>query len=104
MGLEINGLNASQTSRQTQTKSSQNIGGRDSNKSTGASNAPAADRTTVSISEEGKSLSQLQGEVSKKAPFNEAKVAELKAAIAEGTYKPDANRIAGKLLDMDGGF
>lgn len=68
------------------------------------STVTAGENTTVSISDEAKSLAQLQGEVSKTAPFNENKVAELKAAIADGSYKPDAERIAGKLLDIDSGF
>lgn len=104
MGLEINGLNAGQTTRQTQAKGGQRVGGDESERANKPSSGASGSTTTVSISDEAKSLSQLQGEVSKAAPFNESKVAELKAAIADGSYKPDASRIAGKLLDIDGSF
>ena len=98
MGLEINGLNTNQTTTK-QTKGSQqltNQGGRSS-----GPKASQADAATVVISDEAKSLSQLQSEVSNGSAINESKVAELKAAIADGSYKPDADRIAGKLLDID---
>ncbi len=105
MGLDINGLNSSQTTnRQSQTRGGQNVADRGNDKNSKTDSATAGETTTVSISDEAKSLSQLQGEVSKTTPFNESKVAELKAAIADGSYKPDADRIAGKLLDIDGSF
>lgn len=103
MGLDINGLNTSQTTTR-QTKGGQNVAGRESEKNSKADSVSSNDRGTVSISEEAKNLSQLQGEVSKGAPFNESRVAELKAAIEDGSYKPDAERIAGKLMDIDGSF
>ncbi|MCG8668789.1 MAG: flagellar biosynthesis anti-sigma factor FlgM [Pseudomonadales bacterium] len=100
MGLEINGLNTSQTTT-NKAKGNAQVASKDGEKKTQAS---SGGNTTVNISDEAKSLSQLQGEVSKGDSFDEAKVAELKAAIADGSYKPDANKIAGKLLDIDGQF
>lgn len=103
MGLEINGLNSNQATTK-QAKGSQTAAERGSDKSSKTIQGSSNETTTVQISDEAKSLSQLQGEVSKGAAFDEAKVAELKAAIADGSYKPDANRIAGKLLDIDSQF
>ncbi|MDX1693366.1 MAG: flagellar biosynthesis anti-sigma factor FlgM [Ketobacteraceae bacterium] len=103
MGLEINGLNTGQTNTK-QTRGSQNVANRESDKNTRTDATSKGDNSTVSISDEAKLLNQIQGEVSKAAPFNETRVAELKAAIADGSYQPDANRIAGKLLDIDGKF
>ena len=34
-------------------------------------------------------------------PVDEAKVVRLRAAIADGSYKPDADAIAGKMLALD---
>ena len=101
MGLEINGLNTNQTTTK-QTKGSQQVANQ-GGKSGAAKNAQSGAPTVV-ISDEAKSLSQLQSEVSNGSAINESKVAELKAAIADGSYKPDADRIAGKLLDIDSQF
>lgn len=102
MGLEINGLNTSQTTTK-QTKGGQQVADSKDDKAKRA-DISNGEKTTVSISEEAKSLNQLQGEVSKGESFNENKVAELKAAIADGSYKPNADSIAGKLLDIDSQF
>ena len=100
MGLEINGLNTGQTTT-NKAKGNAQVAAKDGEKKAQAS---SGGNTTVNISDEAKSLSQLQGKVSKGDSFDEARVAELKAAIADGSYKPDANKIAGKLLDIDGQF
>lgn len=102
MGLDINGLNTSQTTTK-QTKGSQQTANQSADKRD-KSVAKSSDNTTVNISDEAKSLNQLQGEVSKSAAFDENKVEAIKAAIADGSYKPDANSIAGKLLDIDSQF
>ena len=101
MGLEINGLNTNQATTK-QTKGSQQVTNQ-GGKSAG-SKAAQSDASTIVISDEAKSLSQLQSEVSNGSAINESKVAELKAAIAEGSYKPDAERIAGKIMDIDSQF
>lgn len=101
MGLEINGLNTSQTST-NKAKGSPQAASQDGEKKTKASSGGS--NTTVNISDEAKNLSQLQGEVTKGTSFNESKVEELKAAIADGSYKPNADRIAGKLMDIDSQF
>lgn len=103
MGLEINGLNTGQAAT-NKAKGNAQAASQDGEKKAQGSSAKSSGNTTVNISSEAKSLSQLQGEVSKTAAFDEAKVAELKAAIDDGSYQPNADRIAGKLLDIDSQF
>ncbi len=102
MGLEISGLTTSQTTT-NKTKGSPQAAGQNSDNKAKAT-TPNSGNPTVSISDAGKSLSQLQGEVAKGGSLDESKIAELKAAIADGSYQPNAERIAGKLLDIDSQF
>ena len=99
MGLEISGLNNSHTATK-QAKCSHAATGTDGDKAKRA-NSASNGTYTVNISEEAKLLNQLQDDVSKGAAIDENKVAQIKAAISDGSYGPNAERIADKMLDMD---
>lgn len=63
-----------------------------------ATSGPAAD--SVQISDAGRQLSELEKSMDTSA-FNAQKVALIKQAVDDGTYKPDAQVIAQKMLNMD---
>lgn len=98
MNIDINGLNSSQTSA-GKTKHGQNAK-TESSSSGSAKSSGAPSKETVSISAEARALSQLE-ESSKGSAFNEAKVAEIRSAIDNGTYKPNPQSIAQGILNSD---
>lgn len=60
----------------------------------------ASDQVTLTAS--ARSLQKLSDAVAAAPVVNSAKVAQVKQAIASGTYQVDPARVAGKLLEFDG--
>lgn len=56
---------------------------------------------TVSITDQVSRLQSIENELSTIPVVNEAKVAEIKAAIADGSFEIDPQSIASKLIDME---
>lgn len=100
MAMEINGLNSNQANA-SKAKSSQKLTGSD----VGAKKeAPAADNSrseTVKISAEALALNRVSQQLETDAPVNQEKVEALRAAIADGSYKVDAQSVAKKMLESD---
>ncbi|WP_409278309.1 flagellar biosynthesis anti-sigma factor FlgM [Pseudomonas defluvii] len=69
-----------------------------------ASTAPAASTQsgeTVHLSQEAQQLQKISEKLREQPVVNSGRVAELKQAIADGSYKIDSNRIASKLLNFE---
>jgi negative regulator of flagellin synthesis FlgM len=70
--------------------------------SAAASTTQSADHVTLTDS--ARSLQKIEEAVAKTPVVNAGKVAAVKHAISSGTYKIDASRIAGKLLNYERGL
>lgn len=57
---------------------------------------------SVQLSDRAKSMKRLEDNIAKAPVVNEDKVAALKAAIADGSYKINAERLAEKILVAEG--
>lgn len=66
-------------------------------------NTPASS-DSVSLSATGQNLAKLEAAIAQSPEINEAKVAEVKAAITSGRYQVDAESIADKMLSQDADF
>lgn len=100
MAMEINGLNSNQTNA-NKTRGSQNaVAPRPGTAAEATVNAKSAG-DTVHISAQGQMLNRIQSQVGKEAPINKEKVEALKSAIANGSYKPDAQAIARRMIESD---
>ncbi|KPC33254.1 Anti-sigma-28 factor FlgM [Pseudomonas syringae pv. cilantro] len=56
---------------------------------------------TFSLSSEAQQLQNITDKLNDLPTVNSARVAELKQAIADGSYKVDSNRVASKLLNFE---
>jgi negative regulator of flagellin synthesis FlgM len=62
-------------------------------------NKPQADRVTLTST--SSQIRELEKRASNATPGNEARIAELKRSISEGSYNVNANSVAEKLLNME---
>jgi negative regulator of flagellin synthesis FlgM len=56
----------------------------------------------VSLSSQVRDLKQLEGQVRQLPEVNQDRVARIKAALADGSYTIDNEKLAGKLLNFEG--
>ena len=64
-------------------------------------NTQAQKQVSVELSAEAKQLQKLQQQVTEEPEINEQKVARIKAALAEGSYSANPERIADKLFELE---
>lgn len=55
----------------------------------------------VSLSEQGKSIQQIEAEVAKMPEIDDVSVERIKAALANNEYKIDYERLAGKMIKFE---
>jgi negative regulator of flagellin synthesis FlgM len=70
--------------------------------STASGSTPHGD--TLTLTDSARSLQKIEEAVAKAPVVDAQKVAAVKQAIGSGTYKIDANRVAGKLLKYERGL
>lgn len=70
----------------------------------GGNSAKADPEDKVSLSGEAKALQQLEDQIKKLPVTDQDKVNRFRSAIANGTYQPNAENIATKMLDADNLF
>jgi len=63
--------------------------------------ASASSGEAVHLSDEAQRLQSISDKVRDQPVVNSARVAELKQAVADGSYKVDSNRVANKLLNFE---
>jgi len=105
MVIDFSRLNSSPSlTGSTRTSASKDLGETDKS----ASLPTAADQAStvksgesVHLSNEAQQLQKVTDKLRDQPAVDKARVAELKAAIADGSYKVDSNRVASKLLNFE---
>ena len=87
------------------------VGGDSSTRDTAKTSSgakPAADKPAstppngeVTLSQQSKSIKQIEAEVAKMPEIDDAAVERIKGALANNEYKIDYERIAGKMIKFD---
>jgi negative regulator of flagellin synthesis FlgM len=99
MAIEFNSLSSNQTSASRNKPGDANSPSTQSKSSAGGTQAPPKD--TVRLSDAAQAI-QSAGKAAEGVPdVNAARVAEIKAAIADGSYSINNEKLADKLLQFD---
>ena len=104
MDMDINGLNSNQTNANKTRSGDRVSASRESRVNVSANSETSSNADKVSISAEGKKLSQLSSQLGSDTPVNREKVDALRSAVSDGTYKIDPQNIAKKMLSDDSLF
>ncbi|RLT92592.1 flagellar biosynthesis anti-sigma factor FlgM [Ketobacter sp.] len=103
MAMEINGLNSNQVNS-NKARGGQKVGVSEADAKKTTAQTETANAETVKISPEAQALNRVSQQMETDAPVNQDKVEALKAALADGSYKINAQSIARKMLESDSLF
>lgn len=67
-------------------------------------NKPASSGESVQLSKNARQLQSVSEKIASMPSVNSEKVAQLKQAVAEGSYQVDSQRVASKLLGLEAQF
>ena len=94
----IDGLNSLSTSRTTAGLASTGVEGSPAEPPAGASDGPGGRQDVLSLSDRGRIVAVAAAAVAQSPDVRSARVAVLRAAIADGSYKSNAREIAARLM------
>jgi len=103
MSVDLNGIGPGQVN--TQRTTADKPAGSQSTQPAGAeqskSQAQSARGENVSLSNQAKNLKQLEQKLGDYPEMDDDRIAEIRSALENGTYKIDAEKLAQKMLEMD---
>ncbi|MGM0671110.1 flagellar biosynthesis anti-sigma factor FlgM [Thioalkalivibrio sp.] len=100
--MDIKGLNSNNLRPDSQ---SSTVKGREdnngaANRTQGADNTPATGNDSLTLTGAAQAISSAAG-ASDSAPFDTARVAELREAISNGNYPVDNEQLADRMIDLE---
>ncbi len=103
MSVDLNGIGQGQvnTSRTTADKVSGAQSPQPAADQQAKAQAQGARGESVSLSSQAKNLKQLEQKLGDYPEMDDERIAEIRSALENGTYKIDAEKLAQKMLDMD---
>lgn len=102
MSIDINGINPSNQDPLRGKRSSQRTeSASESVQPTAAEPKSKVDSTKVSLSNAAQAIQQAEAELKGGSEVDAQRVAELRAAITDGSYKADPENMAQKMLDLE---
>lgn len=102
MVIDFNRLNSGNAvNGTTRTSGIKETGKTEAAVKTGALEKTGSTGESVKLSSEAQQLQKITDKLGDLPTVNSARVAELKQAIADGSYKVDSNRVASKLLNFE---
>lgn len=106
MAIDITGLNSAQPggNRSRVNESQNNQSQATNNGSAAATPAAPASVDTVKLSDTARTLQSAEHDIQSQPEIDNDRVAALRAAIDDGSYQVDSEKVAGKMLQMDSLF
>lgn len=102
MTVDFNGIGPGQVNTQkTQTGKSQAAQPQQTQPAAEQARAQSARGENVSLSSQAKNLKQLEQRLDSYPEVDDDRIEQIKSALADGSYKIDAEKLAQKMLDMD---
>lgn len=103
MSVDLNGIGPGQVNNQRTTadKSSGTQNARPSAGEQAKTQSQSARGDNVSLSNQAKNLKQLEQKLGDYPEMDDDRIEQIRSALANGTYKVDAEKVAQKMLDMD---
>jgi negative regulator of flagellin synthesis FlgM len=101
--VEMSGINDIKSSLPPNFGTATNVAG--DKRSAGSNSAETSTATDkVSLTDTATQLQSLQQKISDAPEVNEQRVADIKAAIADGSYNVDSQKLARNMIDFEGNF
>ncbi|MEX0603201.1 MAG: flagellar biosynthesis anti-sigma factor FlgM [Marinobacter sp.] len=101
MTVDFNGIGPGQVNTQKTSTSKSEASQTKPQLSPEGAKAQAPRGENVSLSDQAKNLKQLEQRLDSYPEMDDQRIEEIKAALADGSYKIDAEKLAQKMLDMD---
>lgn len=101
MVIDFNRLNSSTTVGSTTRTATTKEAGKTEAAAPVSTSESVSSGEAVHLSSEAQQLQKITDSLRDQPTVNSARVAELKAAIADGSYQVDSNRVASKLLNFE---
>lgn len=102
MTVDFNGIGSGQVNTQkTPTGKSQAAQSPQTQPAADQARAQSARGENVSLSSQAKNLKQLEQSLDSYPEVDDDRIEQIKSALADGSYKIDAEKLAQKMLDMD---
>ncbi|WP_372963906.1 flagellar biosynthesis anti-sigma factor FlgM [Marinobacter sp.] len=103
MSVDLNGIGPGQvnTTRTSADKTAGSPGTTPATADHAKAQSPAARGESVSLSSQAKNLKQLEEKLGSYPEMDDDRIAQIRSALDNGTYKVDAEKLAQKMLEMD---
>ncbi len=102
MSVDLNGISQGQVNIQRPTADKAgNAGDKHAAADQTASQSVQARGESVNLSSQARNLKQLEQKLGDFPEMDDDRIAEIRSALENGTYKVDAQKLAQKMLDMD---
>ena len=99
MSVDLNGISQGQVN--TPRPTADKAGNKPAAADQAASQSVQARGESVNLSSQARNLKQLEQKLGDFPEMDDDRIAEIRSALENGTYKVDAQKLAQKMLDMD---
>ena len=101
MSVDFNGINQSQINTQRPTTDRAGNAAKTATAEQATSQSPQARGESVNLSSQARDLKQLEQKLGDFPEMDDERIAQIRSALEDGSYKIDAQQLAQKMLDMD---